>query len=87
MSNNAPDYDNLAFEPKTTWEELKKWAKDFCKKNVIYFEIFPGENNCFWAGELCFFDSGMIKDVGGLTIAENRSFDQFKTIIKVLYEE
>lgn len=28
MSNNAPDYNNLAFEPEMTWEELKVKARE-----------------------------------------------------------
>lgn len=83
-----PSYDDLAFEPKMSWKDLKNWAKDFCKDNAIYFDIFPGENHCFWAGELCFFDCGYIKDVSGLAlVSKKRTFEQMKAVIKSLCEE
>lgn len=87
MSNNQPNYDDLAFEPKLKFEELKSWAKDFCEKNDIYFEVFFGQNNCFWAGELCFFDNGYVKDVSELIISEDRTYEQMQAVIKLLYED
>ena len=80
--NNTPDYENnLAFKPELTWEELCEYIKN--KGKFIEFDnaIRVG----FRAGSLIFYQNGKIKDGEGYKLAENRIYEQMKTIIEALW--
>ena len=69
--NNTPDYDNLAFKPELTWEELCEWAvKETNAKE--YFSLMTG------------IKSFEIKETSTV-LAENKTPAQMKTIIEALW--
>ena len=78
MSNNAPDYEDLAFEPKMTWEELKGYAK----QNKLYRPHVTRDD--FFIGSMFFRYNGEIR-ANGIIIAENKTPEQMKTIIEALW--
>lgn len=79
--NNEPDYkDNLVFEPKMTWEEFCQYVKE----NVICEETDIAVRVSFWAGSLVFYKNGKIKDTEGYKLAEDRTYEQMKTIFEAL---
>ena len=85
--NNTPDYENnLAFEPEMTWEDLVKWAEEFCKLNQLFFDLNYGFSY-LTVGELNCRNDGLV-DCGccSNTLAQNRTPRQMQTIIKALYE-
>lgn len=85
--NNTPDYnDNLAFEPEFTWEDLVEWAKEFCKKHHLSYELD-------YCDTLLAIDLVSVQKDGYVScngcyhsLAENRTPRQMQTIIKALYE-
>ena len=84
MSNNTPDYDNLAFKPELTWEELCEWAvKEMNAKE--YFSLMTGIKSLEFRG-LEFSDVGIVKIKETSTIlAKNKTPTQMKTIIEDLW--
>lgn len=76
------DYEDLAFKPELTWEDFCEWVKS--KGRYIEFDNAIRVN--FWAGSLIFYENGKIKDGEGYKLAENRSYEQMKTIIEALRE-
>lgn len=84
--NNTPDYENnLAFEPKIpvypySWGDLV----EHCKTMDLFYK--EPTHNYFSIGILTFFQDGRIK-AQGITIAENRTYEQMKAIITALWEE
>lgn len=86
--NNTPDYDNLAFEPELTWEELCEWAKN---KNLEQGnEKYP--RSIFIPStedttEIHFYEDGYVSvwDEEEITISTRRSYEQMKTIIEALW--
>lgn len=87
FNNNQPDYeDNLAFEPKMTWEELVK--KYGCEDDADFFFMSMGENKYF-----SFYNDGQVVVMythmgyeSRIILAENRTPEQMKTIIEALGE-
>jgi len=77
------DYENLAFKPELTWEELCEHVKEkvICEETDIAVRV------SFWAGSLVFYKNGKIKDTEGYKLAENRTYEQMKTIITALWGE
>ena len=76
--NNTPDYnDNLAFEPKLTWRDLKEFAKQY----TFYYPHVTRDD--FFIGLLLFRSNGEIR-ANGVVIADNRSYEQMKNIIDTL---
>ena len=73
---------DLPVETKTlTWEELVDWAKNLnAEIEGKYIEIC----GCFKVCGCFFWKDGEITDFLGDTIAENRSYEQMKTIIENL---
>ena len=82
--NNTPDYDNLAFKPELTWEELCEWAvKETNAKE--YFSLMTGIKSFEFRG-LEFSDVGTVKIKETSTVlAENKTPAQMKTIIEALW--
>lgn len=75
MSNNAPDYeDNLAFEPKMTWENLCEYAKN--KGCDIRGDFIRSKG-------IAFISNNKMLASGVLT--ENISFERMKAIIENMY--
>lgn len=72
------DYEDLAFKPKMTWEELKEFAKKY-KKCIIH-----PDGTMFKIKNLYFGDDGGI-ETPNYVLAKNRSPEQMKTIIENLY--
>ena len=78
--NNTPDYDNLAFKPELTWEELCEWAKD---KGAYVLE-----QDEFYFDYLWFSSDGDITLKDGDTtyfVGSPRTYEQMKTIIEALW--
>lgn len=82
------DYEDLAFKPKMTWEDFI----DFAQKNggALYLGCVVYKNLEFLCtGEICLHED--VFDNNGndisIDIAENRSYEQMKTIIENLYGE
>lgn len=84
MSNNAPDYENLAFKSALTWDELCEYVKSLDKDVFIgsdYFNLYG--LNFKKEGDITFdLDYDDI-----YFIATNRTYEQMKNIIDNLYEE
>lgn len=75
------DYEDLAFEPKMTWEELKEYAK----KYDTYKE--DADNRFFnLSNDLFFCYNGKI-DTFNYNLANDRTYEQMKTIIDNLFGE
>lgn len=74
------DYDNLAFEPKITWEELCELMKD--KIELGYFKSWFDMS--YNDARFTFYNGGDVV-VNGITIAELRTPEQMKTIIEALW--
>lgn len=73
------DYEDLAFKPELTWEELCEWVGE--RAELGYFKSwFDMENN---DARFTFYNSGDIV-VNGVTITELRTPAQMKTIIEAL---
>ena len=81
-----PDYEDLAFKPAMTWEELCEWAKDKVKKiegDIIYVQFGDGNEVLFKPyHSIEFYNEDMWCEV-----RRNVSYDRMKTIIQALYEE
>lgn len=75
------NYDNLAFEPKMTWEELK----EFASKNETYKE-HPNDNFFMLGRDLYFYKNGAVSTCD-YVLAENRTPEQMKAIIENLFGE
>lgn len=76
------DYEDLAFKPAMTWDELCEWVGD--RAELGYFKSwFDMENN---DARFTFYNGGDVV-VNGVTIAENRTYEQMKNIIDNLYGE
>lgn len=73
------DYDNLAFEPKLTWEELCEWV--WSNKNKI--DALVG--NDYIEISCIDFNKDHTIDSDGITIAKDRTYEQMKTIIEALW--
>ena len=74
------DYEDLAFEPKLTFEQLYEWVGD--RAELGYFKSwFDMENN---DARFTFYNSGDVV-VNGITIAELRTPSQMKAIIEALW--
>jgi hypothetical protein len=81
MSNNTPDYnDNLAFEPKMTWEELCEWVKE--NKSLPADTLIS--ERYIEIRQLTFY-KGHEVDAGITIIAEECTYEQMKTIIEALW--
>lgn len=86
MSNNEPDYNNLAFEPEMTWEKLVEKAKELggiIGKNTgdIYFSnlVFEEDGGIYLDDRLLDDDCNVIP-----CISSNRTPAQMYQIIKAL---
>jgi hypothetical protein len=74
-----PDYENdIVFKPAMTWRDLCEYAK---RKNAYIWKKNINLNN------LSFSADGKIKTSDYEIVAENRTYEQMKTIIQALYEE
>lgn len=78
------DYEDLAFEPKMTWEELCEFASKYDKYSMYkydrHFTIWP----------LRFHDNGIVEymnEWGENELAKNRTYEQMKAIIENLFNE
>lgn len=80
------DYEDLAFKPELTWEELCEWVEGnhTMSKECLAWGWFTMP--CKDKTELTFYSSGLI-ELEGFEIAKNRTPEQMKTIIQALYEE
>ena len=86
MSNNAPDYnDNLAFEPRMTWEQLIEWMKN--SDLVLKCNITMKSKDWFMLNNIFFNSIGNVLTNERYFIADNRTPAQMQTIIKTLFEE
>ena len=74
------DYEDLAFKPELTWEELCEWGKD--KIELGYFKSWFDMS--YNDARFTFYNSGDVV-VNGITIAELRTPAQMKTIIEALW--
>lgn len=79
MSDYHDYNEDLAFEPKMTWEELKGYAK----QNKLYRPHVTRDD--FFIGSMFFRYNGEIR-ANGIIIAENKTPEQMKTIIEALFE-
>ena len=81
--DNAPDYHgNLFFEPKMTWTDLIEWCND---KKVIYKLDKNMFGNYILIDCMEFYENGKINVKGVVgSLARNRSFEQFKELIRIL---
>lgn len=80
------DYENLAFEPEFTWEDLVEWVEDvFSGRCLLSSNIFGSK---FYINRLFVFeDIGVIRLYDSdRIIAGHRTPRQMQTIIKALYE-
>lgn len=80
------NYEDLAFKPAMTWDELCNWVWD-SKYLPAYTSI---AERFIDIGGLSFNEDKSITFYGDLrneTIAENISYDRMKTIIEALYGE
>lgn len=85
------DYEDLAFKPAMTWEDLCEWVRNITielaekgRSDSIHSYDF------FIIDKMLFYKDKTIKFYGDLrneTIAENISYDRMKTIIETLYGE
>lgn len=74
------DYEDLAFKPELTWEELCEWVSKGAElgNSKKWFDI---EN---YGARFTFYYSGDVV-VDGVTIAELRTPEQMKAIIEALW--
>lgn len=68
------DYEDLAFKPAMTWQELCEYAKERGGHMA-----FNGESFLFRC--IDFEKNGRLHDVDDNTIAENVSYERMKTIM------
>lgn len=84
ISNNEPDYENnLFFQPKMTWNDFVDFCNDSKIGSLVDSDMF-GE--FVIVNKLKFYKSGNIRldnIVGSIT--RNRTFEQYKEIIKNIY--
>ncbi|MCM1497332.1 MAG: hypothetical protein NC124_02590 [Clostridium sp.] len=80
-SSDYENYDNLAFEPKMTWEELK----EFASKEDTYRENNQGDMFCIF-NDLYFYKNGAVQTYN-YYVSEYRSYDQMKVVIENLLDE
>ena len=82
--SNAPDYENdLYFEPRMTWDDFINFCNDSKIGSLVDNDMF-GEFVII--NKLKFYKSGNIRldnIVGSIT--RNRTFEQYKEIIKNIY--
>lgn len=78
-----PDYEDLAFKPKMTWEELCEWAKS--KGIEVYKSPYDDFERINYARICCFKNGSMT--FANKIFAEHRSYEQMKNIIDNLYGE
>ena len=84
ISNNEPDYENnLFFQPKMTWNDFVNFCNDSKIGSLVDSDMF-GE--FVIVNKLKFYKSGNIRldNVVG-SITRNRTFEQYKEIIKNIY--
>ena len=77
------EYEDLAFKPELTWEELCEWAvKEMNAKE--YFSLMTGIKSFEFRG-LEFSDVGIVKiKETGTVLAKNKTSAQMKIIIEAL---
>lgn len=71
------NYDDLAFKPKMTWGDLVETNRN---KQLFY----KNGSDIFNIGLMSFHKDGEIR-FQGVLVADNRSYEQMKTIIDALY--
>lgn len=74
------DYEDLAFEPEMTWNQLCDYASS--TGAMDYFDIQNGVSEFEFRG-VKFNELGTIKTKNGL-LARNKSFNKMKAFIDVL---
>ena len=81
------NYEDLAFKPELTWEELCEWVKkDFSQKLIDGGETLNMySKDFFFINNMMFVSCGNI--FGRCYIAELRTPEQMKTIIEALWGE
>lgn len=73
------NYEDLAFKPELTWEELCDWVWN--NKNKI--DALVG--NDYIEVRCIDFNKDHTIDADGVTIAKDRTYEQMKTIIEALW--
>lgn len=87
MSNNAPNYQELAFEPEMTWRDLETWVKKEWSNNMspdVQLTMYSHE--FFLLNNIIFFKTGTILTSSREFIASGVSYKRMQTIIKSLFE-
>ncbi len=83
-----PDYEDLAFKPAMTWDELCEWVRskttDLAEKGKCDSIHSDGY---FLINSMFFGKNKKILTAGREYIAENVSYERMKTIIEALYGE
>ena len=88
------DYEDLAFKPALSWEDLCEYAESKYK-NVFIGKTFISFWNEKWLSVLRFYKAGLISaennniesDCLEFTLAENVSYERMKTIIEAMWGE
>lgn len=85
------DYDNLAFEPKMTWEQLCEWLYDFCNSKGLRLTVDISESGNAYALIMTtitieLMQSGVVA-INGIAIYKRQphTYEQMKTIIDALW--
>lgn len=82
------DYEDLAFEPKMTWEELIQWVKSISPELIekgVTISMYTDE--FFLLNNIIFSNIGNVLTNGRCFIAENVTPERMKAIIENLYGE
>lgn len=80
-----PDYEDLAFKPAMTWEELCEYVESkytMSKECLACWFTMP----CKDKTELTFYSSGLV-EFECFELTEKRTYEQMKNIIEALYGE
>lgn len=87
MSNNAPNYQELAFEPEMTWRDLITWVKKEWSNNIspdVPLSMYTHE--CFLLDNIMFCKDGTVLTSSKDFIASDVSYKRMQIVIKALFE-
>lgn len=87
MSNNAPDYQELAFEPEMTWRDFITWVKKEWSNNIspdVPLTMYTHEY--FLLDNIMFCKDGTVLTSSKDFIASDVSYKRMQIVIKALFE-
>jgi hypothetical protein len=80
------NYDDLAFKPELTWEELKNWVKSMATGLVEKGETLSMYSEDFFLiNNMCFCRCGNVLTNERYYIAENKTPAEMQAIIEALW--